>query len=109
MGPTIAVNDGAHVKTDGAYFDGNGDDVSIGSFDYYGSGIFTNELPLIDIGASCSFNSKEMIGKLGEGDLIHMPLTVLLGDGSQSNTIQGRESSTLQEASEIDHMVWQVC
>ena len=41
---------------------------------------------MIDTGASCSFISKDMIGKLGEVDMVPMPLTVLLGDGSQSNT-----------------------
>ena len=41
---------------------------------------------MIDTGASCSFISKDMIAKLGKVDMIYMPLTVLLGDGSQSNT-----------------------
>jgi len=41
---------------------------------------------MIDTGASCSFISKDMIAKVGKVDMIHMPLTVLLGDGSQSNT-----------------------
>ena len=41
---------------------------------------------MVDTGASCSFISKGMVGKLGEVDMIHMPLTVLLWGGSQSNT-----------------------
>jgi hypothetical protein len=44
---------------------------------------------MIDTGASCSFISKDMIGKLGEVDMVRMPLAVLLGDGSQSNTTHG--------------------
>jgi hypothetical protein len=41
---------------------------------------------MIDTGASCSFISKDMTARLGKVDMIYMPLTVLLGDGSQSNT-----------------------
>jgi hypothetical protein len=41
---------------------------------------------MIDTRANCSFISKDMIARLGKVCMIYMPLTVVLRDGSQSNT-----------------------